>query len=83
MTTRRIGPFSVTPIGLGCMSLSHAYGAPSAPEDGAKLLLRAFDDVETLASSIRSKLILEIAGEPAAGEADHAALANSAAGGGR
>ena len=25
---RRIGPFSVFPIGLGCMNFSHAYAAP-------------------------------------------------------
>ena len=25
---RNIGPFSVGPIGLGCMTLCHAYGAP-------------------------------------------------------
>lgn len=43
MKTRRIGPFDVAEFGLGCMSLSHAYGAPPPPEDGAKLLLRALD----------------------------------------
>ncbi len=40
---RRIGPFAVAPIGLGCMNLSHAYGAPPAPEAAASLLLRALD----------------------------------------
>jgi len=45
MTTpgRRIGPFAVAPIGLGCMNLSHAYGEPPAPEAAASLLLRALD----------------------------------------
>ena len=46
MTTlplRRIGPFAVSPIGLGCMNLSHAYGPPTSPEDGARLLNRALD----------------------------------------
>jgi hypothetical protein len=45
MTTpgRRIGPFAVAPIGLGCMNLSHAYGEPPAPEVAASLLLRALD----------------------------------------
>jgi aryl-alcohol dehydrogenase-like predicted oxidoreductase len=33
----------VNPIGLGCMSLSWAYGTPPSPEDGAKLLHRALD----------------------------------------
>lgn len=43
MTKRTIGPFSVEPIGLGCMSLSHAYGVPPAREDAQKLLHRALD----------------------------------------
>ncbi len=30
MQTRNIGPFKVSAIGLGCMSLSHAYGVPTA-----------------------------------------------------
>ncbi len=34
---------AVNPIGLGCMSLSHAYGKPPPPEEGAKLLHRALD----------------------------------------
>ena len=33
----------VNPIGLGCMSLSWAYGIPPSPVDGAKLLHRALD----------------------------------------
>lgn len=41
--TRKLGPFSVPPIGLGCMNLSHAYATPPAPEDAAKLLLHALD----------------------------------------
>ena len=40
---RQIGPFSVAPIGLGCMNLSHAYGAPPSAEDAERLLLRAVD----------------------------------------
>jgi aryl-alcohol dehydrogenase-like predicted oxidoreductase len=43
MPTRRIGPFSVSAIGLGAMNLSHAYGAPPPAEDGARLLNRALD----------------------------------------
>ena len=38
-----LGPFSVSAIGFGCMSLSHAYGTPPPPEDGAKVLLKALD----------------------------------------
>ena len=37
------GPFSVSALGLGCMSLSHAYGTPPPPEDGVKVLLKALD----------------------------------------
>jgi aryl-alcohol dehydrogenase-like predicted oxidoreductase len=43
MQTRALGPFCVAPIGLGCMSLSHAYGTPPAPEDAAPILLKALD----------------------------------------
>ncbi|MGD9831584.1 MAG: aldo/keto reductase [Piscinibacter sp.] len=39
MKTRRIGPFEVSAIGLGCMNLSHAYGTPP-PEAAAQALLR-------------------------------------------
>lgn len=40
---RPIGPFQVSPIGLGCMNLSHAYGAPPSAEDAERLLLTALD----------------------------------------
>ncbi len=40
MKQRAIGPFQVTAIGLGCMNLSHAYGAPPGRE-AAEALLRA------------------------------------------
>lgn len=43
LPVRQLGPFSVSAIGLGCMNLSHAYGVPPSPEDGAKLLNRALD----------------------------------------
>ena len=43
MYTRALGPFSVSAIGLGCMSLSHAYGTPPAPEDAAPVVLKALD----------------------------------------
>jgi aryl-alcohol dehydrogenase-like predicted oxidoreductase len=47
-TPRRIGPFSVAPIGLGCMNLSHAYGTPPPAEDAERLLLAALDAGVTL-----------------------------------
>jgi aryl-alcohol dehydrogenase-like predicted oxidoreductase len=43
MKTRRIGPFEVSAIGLGCMNLSHAYGIPPPPEVAERLLLEALD----------------------------------------
>ncbi len=43
MPQRRIGPFEVSAIGLGCMNLSHAYGAPPPAEHAERLLLRALD----------------------------------------
>ena len=42
-TTRRLGPFTVQSIGLGCMNVSHAYGVPPSAEQGEKLLLAALD----------------------------------------
>jgi aryl-alcohol dehydrogenase-like predicted oxidoreductase len=41
--TRRIGPFTVSAVSLGCMNLSHAYGAPPPPEAAERLLHRALD----------------------------------------
>ena len=43
MKTRRIGPFEVSAIGLGCMNLSHAYGAPVSRQQGERVLLAALD----------------------------------------
>jgi aryl-alcohol dehydrogenase-like predicted oxidoreductase len=40
---RKLGPFSVSPIGFGCMNLSHAYGIPPTPEAAAEILVRALD----------------------------------------
>jgi aryl-alcohol dehydrogenase-like predicted oxidoreductase len=43
MPTRKLGPFDVFSVGLGCMSLSHAYGIPPDAETGAKILNAALD----------------------------------------
>jgi aryl-alcohol dehydrogenase-like predicted oxidoreductase len=48
MQQRRIGPFAVSAIGLGCMNLSHAYGAPPPVADAERLLLQALDSGVTL-----------------------------------
>ncbi|MFG6489807.1 aldo/keto reductase [Roseateles sp. BYS78W] len=48
MKTRRIGPFEVSAIGLGCMNLSHAYGTPPSRAEAAAVLNGALDNGVTL-----------------------------------
>jgi aryl-alcohol dehydrogenase-like predicted oxidoreductase len=48
MQTRKLGPFEVSAIGLGCMSLSYAYGVPPPVEHGERVLLAALDAGVTL-----------------------------------
>ncbi|HEY1308652.1 MAG TPA: aldo/keto reductase [Vicinamibacterales bacterium] len=43
MHTRKLGPFDVSAIGLGCMCLSHAYGTPPDEASAARVLHRALD----------------------------------------
>ncbi len=43
MNNRKLGPFQVSEIGLGCMNLSHAYGAPVTFEQAERVLLAALD----------------------------------------
>jgi aryl-alcohol dehydrogenase-like predicted oxidoreductase len=43
MNTRKLGPFDVSAIGLGCMCLSHAYGTPPDEQSAARVLHRALD----------------------------------------
>lgn len=43
MQKRKLGLFSVSAVGLGCMNLSHAYGTPPDPRDAALLLHRALE----------------------------------------
>ena len=43
MKQRKLGPFSVSSIGLGCMNLSHAYGTPPDSDSAARLLLKALE----------------------------------------
>lgn len=44
MKQRQLGPFSVSAIGLGCMNICHAYGAPVSQEQAERVLLTAFDE---------------------------------------
>jgi hypothetical protein len=48
MKTRRIGPFEVSAIGLGCMNLSHAYGTPPSRAVAASVLDGALNGGITL-----------------------------------
>ena len=48
MQQRQIGPFQVGAIGLGCMNLSHAYGAPPTAEQAERVLLAALDAGATM-----------------------------------
>ncbi len=43
MAKRKIGNFMVEGVGLGCMSLSYAYGVPPSDTEGERLLHRALD----------------------------------------
>jgi aryl-alcohol dehydrogenase-like predicted oxidoreductase len=43
LSPRRLGPFTVSSVGLGCMNLSHGYGAAPPADEAAKVLLRALD----------------------------------------
>jgi len=43
MNNRQLASFSVSAIGLGCMNLSHAYGAPVSAQQGERVLLTALD----------------------------------------
>lgn len=43
MNTRKIGNDEVSAIGLGCMGITHASGAPMTVEEGAKVIEAAHD----------------------------------------
>jgi len=43
MINRQLGPFKVSAISLGCMNVSHAYGAPVSAAEGERVLLAALD----------------------------------------
>jgi aryl-alcohol dehydrogenase-like predicted oxidoreductase len=43
MDKRRVGAFEVSAIGLGCMSLSHAYGHPPSRNQAERVLKGALD----------------------------------------
>jgi len=43
MQLRQLGPLRVSAIGLGCMNICHAYGAPVSDAEVERLLLTALD----------------------------------------
>ena len=43
MQQRQLGSFSVSAIGLGCMNICHAYGAPVSEQQAERVLLAALD----------------------------------------
>ncbi|SRR5258706_261795 len=43
MQHRKLGPFEVSALGLGCMSLSHAYGTPPDRATATRVLLKALE----------------------------------------
>ena len=43
LPVRKLGPFQVSAIGLGCMNLSHAYGTPPPIEQSAAIISRAIE----------------------------------------
>jgi aryl-alcohol dehydrogenase-like predicted oxidoreductase len=43
MQQRPLGPFNVSAIGLGCMNICHAYGAPVSEQQAERVLLAALD----------------------------------------
>lgn len=43
MSNRKVGPFSVNPVGLGCMNMMHAYNQPISEAESDALLNRALD----------------------------------------
>lgn len=40
---RKLGPWLVPAVGLGCMNLSHAYGVPPSRDDAERVLAKALD----------------------------------------
>ena len=64
MQQRSLGPFTVSAIGLGCMNLCHAYGAPVSEAQAQRVLLASLDagvthfDTATLYGFGQSELLL-------------------------
>lgn len=48
MEKRKIGKLEVSAVGLGCMGITHASGAPMSVKDGVKVVEQAYDMGYTL-----------------------------------
>jgi aryl-alcohol dehydrogenase-like predicted oxidoreductase len=48
LPNRPLGPFTVAPVGLGCMNLSWAYGPPASDAQSERVLLAALDAGTTM-----------------------------------
>lgn len=44
MKTGKLGPLTVSAVGMGCMGFTHAYGDPPPEEEGIRLVHEAFDE---------------------------------------
>ncbi|WP_346911456.1 aldo/keto reductase [uncultured Roseibium sp.] len=79
MKQRKLGPFTVSAVGLGCMNFAHGYGNALNREDSATLLLKALDlgythfDTATMYGAGKSE---EIIGETIGGRRDEFFLAS-------
>jgi aryl-alcohol dehydrogenase-like predicted oxidoreductase len=67
MKTRKLGPYQVSAVSLGCMNLSHAYGPPQPREVSERVLRRAldlgvthFDTAALYGFGINEKLVGEV-----------------------
>ena len=57
MQQRQLGPFTVSAISLGCMNLSHAYGAPVSAEQAERVLLAALDAGSEIAGDYAHEMV--------------------------
>ena len=61
MQTRTIGPFQVSALGFGCMSLSHAYGTPPSPHEAATVLRAADASLDADALNTEARIDVHVA----------------------
>jgi hypothetical protein len=54
MQQRQLGPFTVSAIGLGCMNICHAYGAPVSTEQAERVLLARWTPASRISTRPRS-----------------------------